>query len=522
MRSVRWLSRFLAALVVVGGVLATGCTDRVTVFKQKPFFEQPPAGAGDFLGYSDQASKTTVCGDCHVGVQASWIKTKHASAWADLEASGHANDTCRQCHSVNEFGNATTDSGGWTTTKDARYQDVQCESCHGPGLQHVENPDASQPIPSLAVQTDTSNLTNGCAECHNGTHHPFVEQWALSKHAGFINGIAGHAATTEACVGCHTGQGALNRWGVTGPYKEKDASTPMPIVCGVCHDPHGSPNLHQLRFPIETSSIETHLCAQCHNYETSPNGASPYGLTPMAPEAQLLVGTAGYFPPNLDLTQSDSIHGTHGSTGNPTLCTTCHVHAFSTTLKDTEAPFSAVGHTFNALPCMDNGVPSGNLDCAITTTARSFDACTTSGCHGDAAATRSVLISRLVLVKARSDTLKAMLDRIDPNGTAAGGAIDPNDGVLTPAEGALFNYNLANWLEEVNKNNNPGYYPNGFTSQYVSLLGSTVHNPFLLTALLDGSINQLASTYAAASTNPTYLQQIKTEITDIKAKGQVH
>ena len=55
MRSVRWLSRFLAALVVVGGVLATGCTDRVTVFKQKPFFEQPPAGAGDFLGYSDQA-----------------------------------------------------------------------------------------------------------------------------------------------------------------------------------------------------------------------------------------------------------------------------------------------------------------------------------------------------------------------------------------------------------------------------------------------------------------------------------
>ncbi len=282
-----------------------------------------------------------------------------------------------------------------------------------------------------------------------------MEQWALSKHATFINGgPTGHAATTEACVGCHTGQGALDRWGVTGPYKEKDASTPMPIVCGVCHDPHGSPNLHQLRFPIETSSIETHLCAQCHNYETSPNGASPYGLSPMAPEAQLLVGTAGYFPPNLDLTQADSIHGTHGSTANPTLCTTCHVHAFSTTLKDTDAPFSAVGHTFNALPCMENGVPSGNLDCAITTTARSFDACTTSGCHGDAAATRSVLISRLVLVKERSDTLKAMLDRIDPNGTQAGGAIDPNDGVLTPAEGALFNYNLANWLEEVNGQNN--------------------------------------------------------------------
>jgi predicted CXXCH cytochrome family protein len=518
MRPVRWLSRSLAALVLVGGVLATGCTDRVTVFKEKPFFDQPPAGAGGFLGYSDEATKTTVCGDCHVGVQASWVKTKHASAWEDLEASGHANDTCRQCHSVNQFGNATVDSGGWVSTKDPRYQDVQCEACHGPGLQHVENPDATQPIPSIAVQTDTANLTNGCAECHNGTHHPFIEQWSLSFHSGFIYA---DAATEESCRGCHSGDGALDRWGVTAPYVEKGGD-PQPIVCAVCHDPHGSPNEHQLRFPINTSSIETHLCAQCHNRSPAPRGTSTHGLHPMAPEAPLLIGTAGYFPPNLDLSQADSIHGTHGSTANPTLCTTCHVHAFSTEFKDTGESFSAVGHTFNALPCLENGVPSGNLDCAITTTARSFDACTQSGCHGDAAATRSVLITRLALVKARSDTLLAMLTRIDPNLDEEGGPIDPADSVLSAADGAYFNWALANWLQEAN--DREGYYPGGYTNQYVGLLGSTVHNPFLITALLDGSIDEVASTYpgASASMSPMYLQQIKAEIADIKAKGTVH
>jgi predicted CXXCH cytochrome family protein len=511
MRPARWLYRSLAAVVIVGGILATGCTDRVTVFKQKPFYEQPPSGAGDFLGYSDSTSKTTVCGDCHVGIQATWVKTKHASAFADLEASGHANDTCRACHSVNQLGNATTDSAGWETTKDPRYQDVQCESCHGPGLNHVENPDATQPIASIAIDTDSATRTNGCAECHNGTHHPFVEQWALSKHAGFIST---HVFGREECIGCHTAQGALSQWGVNAPYVEKDGD-PQPIVCAVCHDPHGSDYTAQLRFPIETNSIQKHLCARCHNYETSPNGASPYGLSPMAPESELLIGTAGYFPPNLDISQADSIAGTHGSTANPTLCATCHVAAFSTEFKDTGGSFSAVGHTFNAIPCLDNGVPSGNLDCAISTTARDWTGCTASGCHGDANAARSALISRLSTVSDRSDTLKAMLDRVDPNGTAAGGAIDPNDGTLTVAEGALFNYNLANWTGQVNDLTN-------LANPDVALLGSTVHNPFLITALLDGSIQAMAATYPAADVSPTYLQQVKTELSDIKLKGKVH
>jgi len=40
---------------------------------------------------------------------------------------------------------------------------VQCESCHGPGLPHVQNPDASQPLASILAAQDAAA---GCGECH--------------------------------------------------------------------------------------------------------------------------------------------------------------------------------------------------------------------------------------------------------------------------------------------------------------------------------------------------------------------
>jgi hypothetical protein len=66
-------------------------------------------------------------------------------------------------------------------------------------------------------------------------------------------------------------------------------------------------------------------------------------------------------------------------------------------------------------------------------------------CHGDANAARSALLTRLSRVSDRADTLMAMLTRIDPNLDGAGGPIDPNDNTLSVAEGAFFNYKLANW-----------------------------------------------------------------------------
>ncbi|MGI9628179.1 MAG: hypothetical protein ACR2QM_15205, partial [Longimicrobiales bacterium] len=131
---------------------------------------------------------------------------------------------------MSELGNSVTGAAGHAALPEDRYHDVQCESCHGPGLTHVQDPDATQPFAGLAVGLD---LTTGCAECHQGTHHPFAEEWSQSGHA-----LVGFAASREGCDGCHSGNGALDRWGIDADYIEKAAAEggdAIPITCGVCH-----------------------------------------------------------------------------------------------------------------------------------------------------------------------------------------------------------------------------------------------------------------------------------------------
>ncbi len=81
-------------------IALSACTDETIVFRDRELFETPSAAALGFLGYSDQAGKLTVCGNCHVGVQAQWEETAHADAWAGLQDSGHAQDFCEGCHTV--------------------------------------------------------------------------------------------------------------------------------------------------------------------------------------------------------------------------------------------------------------------------------------------------------------------------------------------------------------------------------------------------------------------------------------
>ncbi|HSH45349.1 MAG TPA: multiheme c-type cytochrome, partial [Longimicrobiales bacterium] len=170
--------RALLLLAAVGTLVS--CVDERVVYEERPIFDEPIAAAMDFLGYSDADEKLTTCGNCHVGMQAEWEETGHAHAWAGLQASDHAQESCEGCHTVNSLGNLVEgQAGGYLAVEDERYQDVQCESCHGPGLPHVRNPDAQQPLASIMVDIDGSN---GCGECHSGAHHPFVDEWAESPH----------------------------------------------------------------------------------------------------------------------------------------------------------------------------------------------------------------------------------------------------------------------------------------------------------------------------------------------------
>jgi predicted CXXCH cytochrome family protein len=470
--------RVQSIVVIAACVLAAACTTESVVYRSGTDFAAPPTEAANFIGYYDAANKRTVCGSCHVEYAARWAQTKHASAWADLQASGGATGYCEACHTVNNQGNAVADTAvGYRSTKDARYHDVQCESCHGPGLAHASSPSSSnRPLASIAADTAA---TNGCGECHTGVHSPFVDEGKRTNAGGLSHsivqgGTVGNADPT--CVGCHTAQGALDRFGVTENYVEKVApaaittANALPLVCATCHDPHGSANDHQLRFSLRAANIDDNLCAKCHQRRADPADVTTRNSV-HSPEGPTLFGLAGWFPPGMST--ADSIIGTHGTpSANPLLCATCHVSRFTATDAATgKFVFQATGHRFIAAPCVDaNGIPTVSQQCAIT--AKTFRSCTASGCHASESVARSLYLTDSARIIALTTSANSAIAKVK--------ALKPSACVLVAGQpftsclGTQFNVSLA-------------LSPGGI-----------VHNPFLLERLLIGSINQIKIDYGVS------------------------
>jgi predicted CXXCH cytochrome family protein len=461
---------------------SAACVDEEIVFRDRELFEELPSAAGEFVGYTDEASKLTVCGNCHVGSQSEWEESGHADAWAGLQDSGHSQEFCEGCHTVSEFGNAVSEAAGYTTTEDERYHDVQCESCHGPGLAHVENPD--DPTIPNAFMTLGPEGDQGCGECHQGAHHPFVEQWEASAHGN----VTGFAAARDGCKSCHSGNGALVAWGVNATYAEEGET--FDITCGVCHDPHANTTEGQLRFPVGGVAVEDNLCSQCHNRRTQPDPESSHGLHPHSPETGLLIGDVGWFPPGLNIDRRQIV-GSHGSERNERLCATCHVSTETITDDVTgEFQFEAVGHSFNAIPCFGpDGVPTTE-DCELTVEARSYQGCTGSGCHESPEGTVAILLTSTTRLQFLSEELHDLLVAVDAGLEEPGGEIDATDGLFTVAEGAYFNLELA----EFGGTDRP--------SALLAYAAAASHNPFLTEQLLIASIRAVENEYGVAAVAP--------------------
>lgn len=452
----------LLGLAMIAGA-ATGCVEDI-VYRDRPLFEDPPQAAVGFLGYSNAAEKKTTCGNCHAGQQVAWKESQHADAWASLQANPGKADLCNDCHTVSALGNqASGDTKvAYSATKDARYEDVQCESCHGGGLEHVTDPSRTQPTASILTASDA---TNGCGECHSDTHHPFVEEWETSRHAEVTPSLMSRSdAEFASCAYCHEAKGALKtQFGVTARYAESGDGARHGITCAVCHDPHGSSNPAQLRADPFTRNVEDNLCMKCHHkraeYEDNGRGAH-------SPQGQLLLGeNVGWRPPDFVL-GNEQVYGTHASDKNPKLCAGCHLNTTTVTDKATGAfVMNTTGHLFKPIPCVDaNGQPTTNQSC--TYTQRSFKACTASGCHGSEVAARSATVT----LETRLTTLTAEVNRLValvPKSEFVNG-----DGKITAGEGARFNGTIL-----------------------AGDMSGGVHNPFLLEALLQSSITYLKSYY---------------------------
>lgn len=143
----------------------------------------PPAKASVYVG-SDK------CKSCHITQHNAWAETPHASALANLRnapadsvkavaaklkikltAAAAATDACVQCH-VTGF----QLNGGYPAADSARTAGVSmvgCESCHGPGSQHVTALMADR------KKTIDRGTEATCLQCHTKVMSPTFkfEEW---------------------------------------------------------------------------------------------------------------------------------------------------------------------------------------------------------------------------------------------------------------------------------------------------------------------------------------------------------
>ena len=114
------------------------------------------------------------CRSCHSEEHRSWRKSPHGKAMKTLEKAGKADDpTCVSCHATQQsYGLGAPDS---EVAHFRTEESVGCESCHGPGMAHVESPRKDNIV----------GLTGSCPECVieaicTGCHDPqWDPEWKL-------------------------------------------------------------------------------------------------------------------------------------------------------------------------------------------------------------------------------------------------------------------------------------------------------------------------------------------------------
>jgi hypothetical protein len=117
----------------------------------------PKKGEAAFVGNAS-------CQECHAEAFPLWEKSKHSRGWVTLEEKGkqfHLN--CVGCH-VTGY---EQPGGVCRLDKVAGREGVGCESCHGPGSLHAEDP-----TPKNIVLSPGREL---CVTCHNLENSPHFD-----------------------------------------------------------------------------------------------------------------------------------------------------------------------------------------------------------------------------------------------------------------------------------------------------------------------------------------------------------
>jgi DmsE family decaheme c-type cytochrome len=236
---------------------------------------------------------------------------------ADPPQAGYAGaDTCLVCH---EGYDTAVNSSTHAFVRDPRTPAAAygCESCHGPGEAHAQDPVSVSVL--VFTRLSASEGNEACMTCHTRGAHALWEgsahdarnmsctschsmhqpksaraqltavsetQTCATCHRDKVNKLdrSGHMPVREGkmeCSSCHNVHGTTNvrllRAGNTinesctschaekrGPFLFEHAVV-SGDSCATCHDPHGSSNERML------VAKQPFLCQRCHNFTRHPS-----------------------------------------------------------------------------------------------------------------------------------------------------------------------------------------------------------------------------------------------------------
>jgi len=137
----------------------------------------------DFFEYAAHRAKAlkasnfagaAACKACHSVEYQVWEQSAHANAYSTLKNKSKNQDLeCVKCHVV-----GGDEVGGFASLETSPHlKNVQCENCHGPRKEHINNP-----VPPEFKQQSAKNACKSCHHIPHSADFQFEKYWKRIKH----------------------------------------------------------------------------------------------------------------------------------------------------------------------------------------------------------------------------------------------------------------------------------------------------------------------------------------------------
>jgi hypothetical protein len=150
--------------------------------EKRKLLEQRGVRRKDLLPTTAKLVGSEACASCHAAEFATWSQGDHARAGSTLLASPRGGDpACLACHTTGKGREGGFPSDG-KLAENPDLGRVGCESCHGPGGDHVAESDAKiGTIVSLGDKCDSCVILQICGSCHDDANDPGFEFKVIEK-----------------------------------------------------------------------------------------------------------------------------------------------------------------------------------------------------------------------------------------------------------------------------------------------------------------------------------------------------